>query len=174
MIYWQLFITYLKIGIFGFGGGYAMLPLIQDEVVEKHHWLTVSQFTDIIAISQMTPGPIAINSATYIGYTTTGNVFGSFLATFGVCLPPTILMLIMCKFYLSFRHSPIVEGMFLGIRPVVIGLMASAAVLLMNRESFIDISSYLLFAGAFLVCYFTRLNAILLILCAAAIGCIIY
>lgn len=174
MIYWELFVTYLKIGLFGFGGGYAMLPLIQQEVVNKHHWLTITQFTDIVAISQMTPGPIAINSATYIGYTATGSVFGSILATFGVCLPPTLLLLTMSKFYLAFKNNRMVEGMFLGIRPVIIGLMASAAVLLMNRESFVDYTSYLIFGVAFLLCYFTRLNAILLILGAAAVGCIIY
>lgn len=174
MIYWDLFVTYLKIGLFGFGGGYAMLPLIQAEVVDKHHWLTVSQFTDIIAISQMTPGPIAINSATYIGYVSTGNVFGSMLATLGVCIPPTILMLLMCKFYLNFRHSRFVTGMFLGIRPVVIGLMASAAVLLLNKESFVDYSSYLIFGGAFLISYYTKISPIYMILGAAVLGCIVY
>lgn len=174
MIYWELFITYLKIGLFGFGGGYAMLPLIQEEVVERHQWLTVSQFTDIVAISQMTPGPIAINSATYIGYVTTGNVFGAFLATLGVCLPPTLLTLLACKFYANFRNNRLVEGMFRGIRPVVIGLMASAAVLLMNHDSFIDLSSYLFFGGAFLLSYYTKISPILTILGAAVLGCILY
>lgn len=174
MVYWELFVTYLKIGLFGFGGGYAMLPLIQHEVVEKHHWLTVTQFTDIVAISQMTPGPIAINSATYIGYTATGSVFGSILATLGVCLPSLIIIMIMCKFYLAFRHNALVEGMFSGIRPVVIGLMAAAAILLMNKDSFIDYKSYLIFGLSFLLCYFTKLSPILLILGAAAMGCIIY
>ena len=85
MIYWQLLGVYLKIGIFGFGGGYAMLSLIQYEVVDKYHWLTLQEFTDVVAISQMTPGPIGINSATYIGYTATGSVWGSVIATFAVC-----------------------------------------------------------------------------------------
>ena len=83
MIYWQLLGVYLKIGIFGFGGGYAMLSLIQYEVVDKYHWLTLQEFTDVVAISQMTPGPIGINSATYIGYTATGSVWGSVIA---ICL----------------------------------------------------------------------------------------
>lgn len=79
MIYWQLIYVYLKIGLFGFGGGYAMLSLIQFEIVDRHHWLTLQQFTDIVAISQMTPGPIGINSATYIGYSVTGSVWGLLL-----------------------------------------------------------------------------------------------
>ena len=83
MIYLEILWVYLKIGLFGFGGGYAMLSLIQEEVVHKHHWLTMQEFTDIVAISQMTPGPIGINSATYIGYTVTGSVWGSILATVG-------------------------------------------------------------------------------------------
>ena len=92
MIYLQLFISYLKIGFFGFGGGYAMLSLIQNEIVEQRGWITAQQFADIVAISQMTPGPIAINSATYIGYTVAG-VGGSVVATLAVCLPALTVML---------------------------------------------------------------------------------
>ena len=98
MVYLQLLYSYLKIGFFGFGGGYAMLALIQNEVVVRHHWLTNSELTDIIAISQMTPGPIAINSATYVGYTVTGNIWGSLLATFAVSLPSLTIMLLITKF----------------------------------------------------------------------------
>ena len=85
MIYWQLILVYLKIGMFGFGGGYAMLSLIQYEVVDHHHWLTLQQFTDVVAISQMTPGPIGINSATYVGYAVTQSVWGAVVATVAVC-----------------------------------------------------------------------------------------
>ena len=92
-IYLQLFITFFKIGLVGFGGGYAMLSMVQYEVVEVHGWLTVGEFTDIVAISQMTPGPIIINCATYIGYTATGgSILGSLLATAAVCLPAIIIM----------------------------------------------------------------------------------
>ena len=105
MIYWQLFYSFLKIGIFGFGGGYAMLSLVQHEVVENQNWLSDQQFTDIVAISQMTPGPVAINSATYIGYSVTGSVWGSVLATFAVCIPPLTIMLLLTKFYLKFRKN---------------------------------------------------------------------
>lgn len=105
MIYWELLSVYLKIGLFGFGGGYAMLSLIQFEVVDKHHWLTLQQFTDIVAISQVTPGPIGINSATYIGYTVTGNVWGAILATFAVCLPSFLLVLFISYFFAKFKNN---------------------------------------------------------------------
>jgi chromate transporter len=95
MIYWQLLVSYIKIGLFGFGGGYAMLSLVRHEIVENHHWLTDAEFTDIVAISQMTPGPIGINSATYIGYTVTGSVWGSAVATFAVCLPSFVIVLLI-------------------------------------------------------------------------------
>ena len=107
MIYLQLIWVYLKIGLLGFGGGYAMLPLIQEEVVEHYHWLTMQEFTDIVAISQVTPGPIGINSATYIGYTVTGgNVLGSVAATLAsasssVALTGASLTISMCRDYLS-------------------------------------------------------------------------
>ena len=94
MIFLSLFITFFEIGLFGFGGGYGMLSLIQHETVETHHWLSTAEFTDIVAISQMTPGPIGINSATYIGYVVTGSVLGSLVTTFTVVLPPFILTLI--------------------------------------------------------------------------------
>ena len=130
MLYLALFWTFFKIGLFGFGGGYAMLSLIQAEVVTIHGWLTTQQFTDIVAISQMTPGPIGINSATYVGFTATGSVWGSVVATFAVCLPSFILMLTISKFFLKYQHHPLVENVFKGLRPAVIGLLAAAALLL--------------------------------------------
>ena len=104
MIYLQLFLSYLKIGFFGFGGGYAMLSLIQNEIVEQRGWLTATQFADIVAVSQITPGPIAINSATYIGYTIAG-FGGSVVATFAVCLPSLTLMLKLTSFFLRYREN---------------------------------------------------------------------
>ena len=104
MIYLQLFLSYLKIGFFGFGGGYAMLSLIQNEIVEQRGWITASEFADIVAVSQMTPGPIAINSATYIGYSVAG-VCGSVVATFAVCLPALTLMLLITRFFLKLRDN---------------------------------------------------------------------
>ena len=110
MIYLQLFLSFLKIGFFGFGGGYAMLSLIQNEVVVRHSWITGSQLADIVAISQMTPGPIAINSATYVGYTVTGNIWGSLLATTAVCIPALTLMIAVTIFYSHLRNNRYVEG----------------------------------------------------------------
>ncbi len=121
MIYWQLLLVYLKIGIFGFGGGYAMLSLIQYEVVDKYHWLTLQEFTDVVAISQMTPGPIGINSATYIGYTATGSVWGSVIATFAVCFPPFLLVLFISYFFAKFKNNKYVEAAFTGLRPMTSG-----------------------------------------------------
>jgi chromate transporter len=128
--YLKLVWAYLKIGLFGFGGGYAMLSLIQREVVDSG-WITSQMFTDIVAISQMTPGPIGINSATYIGYVVTGSVLGSLVTTLTVVLPPFILTLIAAHYIERHKQSPFIKGAFMGLRPVVVGLIASAALLLM-------------------------------------------
>ena len=136
MIFLQLFYTFFKIGLFGFGGGYAMLSMIQGEVVTRYEWLSAQEFTDIVAISQMTPGPIGINCATYVGFTATGSVWGSVLATFAVMLPSFILMLTISKFFLKYQKHPVVEAVFSGLRPAVVGLLASAALVLMTQENF--------------------------------------
>ncbi|MDR1609898.1 MAG: chromate transporter [Candidatus Symbiothrix sp.] len=174
MIYFQLFWTYLKIGLFSFGGGYAMLSLIQSEVVEKHAWLTSGEFTDIVAISQMTPGPIGINSATYIGYAVTGNVLGSVVATFAVCLPSFIIVLLIVRAYTKFRDNQYVEGAFSVLRPVVVGLIASAALMLMNKENFIDYKSIIIFAVAFILIKFFKIHPILMIVLAGISGLFLY
>lgn len=174
MIYWQLFLVYTKIGIFGFGGGYAMLSLIQHEVVDRHQWLTPAQFTEIVAISQMTPGPIGINSATYIGYTATGSVWGSFIATFAVCLPPFLLVLLISRFFARFKHNLWVEAAFTGLRPMTVGLIAAAGLLLMNSENFIDWKSILIFAAAFRLTRRTSIHPILTICLAALAGLLLY
>ena len=136
MIYLQLFYTFFKIGLFGFGGGYAMLSMIQGEVVTRYGWVTSQEFTDIVAISQMTPGPIGINAAPYVGFTSTGSVWGSIVATFAVVFPSFILMLTISKFFLKYQKHPVVESIFAGLRPAVVGLLASAALVLMNVENF--------------------------------------
>ena len=174
MIYLQLFWTYCKIGLFGFGGGYAMLSLIQNEVVEKHAWLTAGEFTDIVAISQMTPGPIGINSATYIGYTVTGSVLGSVIATFAVCLPSFIIVLLIARAYKKFSSNRWVNYALLGLRPVVVGLIASAALLLMNQENFIDYKSIIIFATAFILTKFLKIHPILMIVLAGISGLLLY
>ena len=177
MIYLQLFISYLKIGFFGFGGGYAMLSLIQNEIVEQRGWITVSQFADIVAVSQMTPGPIAINSATYIGYTI-GGFWGSVVATVAVCLPALTVMLALTKFFLKLKDNRYVHGVITGMRPVVVGMIAAAALLLIFPEqradsSFIDHWSWILFAATLYASY-KKVNPILLIALSAISGIVIY
>lgn len=182
MIYWQLFLVYFKIGLFGFGGGYAMLSLIQQEVVENHQWISTQEFTDIVAISQMTPGPIAINSATYIGFTAVNNagysqsmsILGSAIATISVCLPSLILVLFISMSYAKFRSNKYVAAAFLGLRPATVGLIAAAALMLMNSENFIDYKSFLIFIAAFILTWKFKVHPILMIVLAAALGLIIY
>ncbi len=181
MTYLSLFLTYLKIGLFGFGGGYAMLSLIQHETVEVVQWgatapwLTQSEFTDIVAISQMTPGPIGINSATYIGYTVTGSVWGSVVATIAVCLPSFLLVLLVSRFILRNKENPIIKSIFRGLRPVIVGLIASAALLLMNRENFSDNTFSIAIAiVSFILVYFAKLHPIWVIAIAGVAGYIIY
>lgn len=144
MIYLQLFLTFLQIGLFGFGGGYGMLSLIQTETVINHHWLTSPEFTNIVAISQMTPGPIGINSATYCGYAAAHNagytglmaVLGSVTATVALVLPSLVLMILISRMFLRYMDTPLVQSVFLGLRPAVVGLLAAAALMLMNSENF--------------------------------------
>lgn len=174
MIYWQLIYVYLKIGIFGFGGGYAMLSLIQYEVVDHYQWLTLQQFTDIVAISQMTPGPIGINSATYIGYTVTGNVWGSIIATTAVCLPSFLLVLLISYFFAKFRSNKYVLAAMSGLVPMSVSLMGAAALLLMNEENFLDYKSILIFIAAFLLTWKYKVHPILMILLAGVAGLILY
>lgn len=187
MIFWQLFLSYLKIGFFGFGGGYAMLSLIQNEVVVRHEWMTGAEFADIVAVSQITPGPIAINSATYVGYTvgcqyggSGWGILGSLIATFAVCLPALTLMILITRFFLHLHRNPWVEGAMRGMRPVVIGLIASAALLLIfplssdpAEQNFTDLWSWILFGVAFWGSL-KKVNPILLILLSAAAGIVIY
>jgi chromate transporter len=144
MIFLYLFITFFEIGLFGFGGGYGMLSLIQNETVEHWGWLNAAEFTDIVAISQMTPGPIGINSATYCGYTAIKNagysvpvaVLGSFTATFALVLPSLILMILISKMFMKYMNSHPVQSVFKGLRPAVVGLLAAATLLLCTRDNF--------------------------------------
>lgn len=174
MIYLQLFYTFFIIGLFTFGGGYAMLSLIQNEVVVNHAWVTAQEFTDMVAISQMTPGPIGINSATYVGYAVTGNIFGSLLATFAVSLPSFLIILSICKVYARFKESNIFASLMKTLRPVVIGMIGAAAGILITDENFIDWTSWLLFGAAFIASQWLKMSPILIILLGGAIGYLIY
>ncbi len=144
MIFLSLFLTFFEIGLFGFGGGYGMLSLIQTEVVVHHQWMSSAEFTNIVAISQMTPGPIGINSATYCGYSAVKNaglgdtmaILGSTTATFALVLPSFILMILISRLFLKYMHTPMVQSVFSVMRPTVVGLLAAAALLLMNAENF--------------------------------------
>lgn len=173
MIYLQLLYSYLKIGFFGFGGGYAMLSLIQNEVVVRNEWLTNAEFADIIAISQITPGPIAINSATYIGYTVTGSIWGAVLATIAVCLPAMTVMILITIFFLKLQNNCYVVGSLKGMQPMVIGMIAAAALLLITPATFIDWKSWAIFGAALLASVF-KVNPILLIIASGVAGFLIY
>lgn len=189
MIYLRLIWAYLKIGLFGFGGGYAMLALIEREIVGPG-WITEQMFTDIVAISQMTPGPIGINSATYIGYVAPGEasaafasplwgVLGSIVCTLVVVLPSFVLVAYTSHFIRRHRESAVIKGVFAGLRPVVVGLIASAALLLMNGANFgtdtRDIAvSVTICIAAFCVVYFTRIHPILVIILAGLAGYFIF
>lgn len=183
MIFLQLFYTFFKIGLFGFGGGYAMISMIQGEVVTRHEWLSSNEFTDIIAISQMTPGPIGINSATYVGYSAVVNagyshavgILGSTIATVSVVLPSFILMVLISKFFLKYQKHPIITSVFEGLRPGVVGLLAAAALVLINGENFGTynwqiLTSIVLFAGTFIASHRYKVNPILLIVICGIIG----
>ncbi|MDR2835193.1 MAG: chromate transporter [Bacteroidales bacterium] len=173
MIYLQIFIIFFKIGLFGFGGGYAIISLIQNEMI-SHEWLTQSELTDIIAISQMTPGPIAINCATYTGYVASGNIFGAIIATFAVILPSLIIMFILIKFLIYFAGNKYYEFCLLGLRPTVIGLIGAAILFLLNSENFIDYKSFIIFGGTSLFLFFTKIHPALIIILAGIVGIIIY
>lgn len=190
VLFLLLFYTFFKIGLFGFGGGYAMLSMIQGEVVTKYQWLTTSQFTDIVAISQMTPGPIGINSATYVGYSAVVNagyspamgVLGSAMATFAVVLPSFILMFTITKILIKYRETDLLDTMFSLLRPTVVGLIAAAALILMTPENFSapDINpwqfyiSVFLFVAAFVGTQFFKINPIKMIIVCATAGFILF
>ena len=190
MIFLSLFYTFFMIGLFGFGGGYGMLSLIQHETVESHHWLSTSEFTDIVAISQMTPGPIGINSATYCGYTAVKNagfsmpmaVLGSATATFALVLPSLILMILISKMFMKYMHTYTVTSVFAALRPTVVGLLAAATLLLCTRENFSTPTENLwqfciscfLFAAAFYGVKVIKINPIHMIFYCAIAGLVLF
>ena len=196
MIFLELAWTFFVIGAFTIGGGYAMLSLIQNQVVVQHAWISESTFTDIVAISQMTPGPIGINSATYVGYDVlygaTGShilgVCGSLTATLALILPSFLIMLLIVKFYRMFRTSRLYEGTMGWLRPTVAGLIGAAAAVLifkttwadaipafsLVRDNFPDRKSWCLLGAAFAASWWGKVNPIWLILAGAVAGLILY
>ena len=182
MIYFELFSTFFIIGMFTIGGGYAMLSLIQNEVVTIHGWIDETTFTDIVAISQMTPGPIGINSATYIGYEVLANtgasellcILGSLTATFAVVLPSFIIVLALCKVYEKWKEHYMFKGVMTGLRPAVLGLIGTAALGLATPDNFIDWKSYAICIIAFVALYFKKVSPFAIIGLGALAGLIIY
>ncbi|MBW6514808.1 MAG: chromate transporter [Candidatus Syntrophosphaera sp.] len=171
MIYLSLFWTFFKIGLFSFGGGYAILAMIQQEVVTRHAWLTASEFTDIVAVSQMTPGPISINAATFIGYRQAG-VFGSLLCTFGVILPSILLMLAITLSYVKLRRQPWFQNVLKKLRWLSLGLIGAAAILI-GEGAFTDRFSVGVFVICLIIYWRFKPNPIYLLLGAAAVGMIL-
>ena len=182
MIFAELFITFFIIRMFTIGGGYAMLSLIQNEVVTVHGWIDYGTFTDIVAISQMTPGPIGINSATYIGYQVLANsgaseltcILGSFTATFAVVLPSFIIVLALCKVYEKWRDHYLFKGVMSGLKPATLGLIGTAALSLATPENFIDWKSFVICILAFIALYFKKIGPFAIIGLGALVGLIIY
>ncbi|MCM1501441.1 MAG: chromate transporter [Bacteroidales bacterium] len=182
MIYLELFLTFFIIGIFTIGGGYAMLSLIQAQVVTQHNWISEQTFTDIVAISQMTPGPIGINSATYIGYSVLQQagaaewmcVLGSFTATLALVLPSFIIVLAICKAYSKFSSNTVFKGVMSGLRPAVIGLIGAAAIILITPDNFPDWKSWVLFLAAAIASFVWKVNPIMTIMAGGIVGFLIY
>ncbi len=186
MVFLELFYTFFIIGLFGFGGGYGMLSLIQTETVIHHHWLSSAEFTNIVAISQMTPGPIGINAATYCGYTAAHNagfgtwmaVLGSATATFALVLPSLILMVLISKMLMKYMKTSAVQDVFAGVRPAVVGMLGAAALLLMTEENFSSPLTHpwqfwvsvFLFVATFIGTKFLKINPIRMIGYAAVAG----
>ena len=192
----QLFGTFFVIGLFTIGGGYAMLSLIQGQVVVEHAWLTESAFTDIVAISQMTPGPIGINCATYVGYDVLAGlsgshvigVVGSLVATLALVLPSFLIMLAIVRAYTKFNHNPFFEGVMRWLRPAVVGLIGAAAVILLVRMSWTDFSprvtvvrdnmanwkSWCVLAAAFVASYWGKVGPIWVIVFSGIAGFLIF
>lgn len=182
IIFWELFYNFFIIGLFTIGGGYAMLPLIQEKVVEDNGWISEQMFTDIIAISQMTPGPIGINSATYIGYSVVREagfsqflcVCGSFTTTLAVVLPSFLIVLWLCRIYTRFNHSRSWMGLMAALRPAVVGLIGAAAIIMIGPENFPDWKSWIIFVSAFAAAMSQKIHPILILLLAGIAGYIIY
>lgn len=188
MIFLSLFYTFFLIGLFGFGGGYGMISLIQAQVVYEHHWMTSAEFTNIIAISQITPGPIGINTATYCGYTAVYNLtgdtwlamLGSCTTTFALMFPCFVLMIVISKLFMKYMNTSLVQSVFLGLRPAVVGLLAAATLLLANKENFSTPDnpwqfyiSIFLFAATFVGTKWVGINPIRMILYAAFAGLVL-
>lgn len=168
----KLLFTFFKIGLFSFGGGYAMIPFMQREIIEKHQWLSSSEFVDIIGISQMTPGPVSVNSATFVGYKVSG-VVGSIFATLGITVISFILVSIASKAIDKFKESKYLKAALLGMRPVLIALIINAFISL-AKDAYVDVKSIIvtLIVGG---CLFSKkIHPIVIIVLAGLLGIIFW
>ncbi len=173
MIFLRLFLTFAQIGLFAFGGGYAILPLIEKEVVISLRWLTHKEFLEVVTISQLTPGPIAINAATFVGYKV-GGIMGSAIATISVCLPPVILVLIVLKFLKRFETNVWVNNVIKGLRPAVVALIASAAYSLVKGGGIAETKGLIIGIISFIILRTKKLDPILVLILAGIVGIIVY
>jgi len=175
---WELFFTFFRIGCVAFGGGYAMIPIIELEV-NKHGWLTTQQFTDIIAIASSSPGPIATNSAIFVGYKTMG-VVGAVCAAIGTILPSLLIILLLASSFHKVKDHRMIQSAFYGIRPVITGLIGYAAIRmamknkLIGGESWVDEISIVIMLGSFSLFLFTRLHPVFIMLISGFLGAFIY
>ncbi|MBS7364846.1 MAG: chromate transporter [Paludibacteraceae bacterium] len=173
MMYLKLFWSFFKIGLFGFGGGYGMISMIQFDVVDKNGWMTNSEFADILALSQMTPGPISINCATYIGYNQ-GGIIGAIFTTFALCLPTVLLMVAVITWLFKNKENHYVKALLSSLNPIVVGLIFSAGVLMMNKENFVGFESVIVCAIVFVATFFFKVNPIYLIIMSGIFGYFYY
>ncbi len=184
MLYLQLFWSFIQIGLFSIGGGYAAMPLIQSQVVTLHGWLSMEQFTDLITIAEMTPGPIAVNSATFVGIHIAG-IPGALIATFGCVLPSIIIVLTLAYFYYKYQNLTIVQGILGGLRPAVVALIASAGISILitaiwngkgitSHLADVNVVAVVLFALAFFVLRKWKPNPILVMLGCGVVGMVVY
>lgn len=173
IMFLKLFWSFFKIGLFGFGGGYGMISMIQFDVVDKNGWMTNSEFADILALSQMTPGPISINCATYIGYNQ-GGIIGAIFTTFALCLPTILLMAIVITWLFKNKENHYVKALLSSLNPIVVGLIFSAGVLMMNKENFVGLESVIVCAIVFVATFFFKVNPIYLIIMSGIFGYFYY
>lgn len=184
MIYLELFLSFFQIGLFSIGGGYAAMPLIQEQVVDLHPWLTMTQFADIMTIAEMTPGPIAINAATFVGIQTAG-IPGAVIATVGCIFPSSIIVMTLAFIYYRYRGLTIVQGILSGLRPAVIAMIASAGLSLLIMALYgehelpsnltgVDPAALVIFLSAFFVLRKWKLNPILVMASSGLAGVILY
>ncbi|RRD28655.1 chromate transporter [Fusobacterium canifelinum] len=173
MTYFNLFLVFFKVGLFSFGGGYAILPLMQHEVVDVNKWISFKEFMDIVAVSQITPGPISINLATHVGYRI-GGTLGSTIATTSVILPSIIIISLIVIFLKRFSKLPAVQRIFKSLRVTIVGLILAAGIALFVKENFIDYKSYIIFASVLIGGLVFKIGSITLIILSGVAGAILY